>query len=340
MSFDSHRRSPYAHSTDKKYKSLFKCSSDNEENLKEWEEARCPVCMEHPHNAILLICSSHEKGCRPYMCDTSYRHSNCFDQFQKSYLESSSPNPQDSAAQLLTPNSLASATPESTITELHEERSEEDGLPSSSTVSVESQAKPKLLCPLCRGLIKDWVVVEPARQFMNTKCRSCSSETCEFTGAYPDLRKHARVEHPSARPTDVDPDRQRSWRRLERQRDLGDLISTLQSSVGEERRGDDILPADDNGWLTVFLFIRVHRPSTSTSSPSPASRSWSSTPRARTQQTVRRSTRLWGESHGAETGSSSRDEQNESSDGGSSRSTRASRWRRRLRRRAAPDGQQ
>ncbi|XP_047957423.1 uncharacterized protein LOC125203166 isoform X1 [Salvia hispanica] len=51
---------------------------------KEWDEVQCPICMEQPHNAVLLLCSSHEKGCRPFICDTSYRHSNCFDQFRKS----------------------------------------------------------------------------------------------------------------------------------------------------------------------------------------------------------------------------------------------------------------
>ncbi|PNX97370.1 hypothetical protein L195_g020599, partial [Trifolium pratense] len=56
-----------------------------------WEEARCPVCMEHPHNTVLLICSSHEKGCCPYMCNTGYRHSNCLDQFCKSFAEPSPP---------------------------------------------------------------------------------------------------------------------------------------------------------------------------------------------------------------------------------------------------------
>lgn len=55
----------------------------------EWKEVKCPICFDHPHNAVLLICSSHDKGCRPYMCDTSYRHSNCLDQFCK--LHSVSP---------------------------------------------------------------------------------------------------------------------------------------------------------------------------------------------------------------------------------------------------------
>ena len=50
---------------------------------KELDEVSCPICMDHPHNAVLLLCSSHEKGCRSYICDTSYRHSNCLDRFKK-----------------------------------------------------------------------------------------------------------------------------------------------------------------------------------------------------------------------------------------------------------------
>ena len=32
----------------------------------------------------------YEKGCRPYMCEASYRHSNCLDQFHKSLSKSPS----------------------------------------------------------------------------------------------------------------------------------------------------------------------------------------------------------------------------------------------------------
>ncbi|XP_022749723.1 uncharacterized protein LOC111299059 [Durio zibethinus] len=323
VSFDGYRRSPFSCSPSSSHQSSPKLPSETEENLKEWEEARCPVCMEHPHNAILLICSSHEKGCHPYMCDTSYRHSNCFDQFRKSFVNASAgttQDPQQEGAQLVTANlsPAAAATSESTVTDLQEERSEE-GLSTPSIVSCENQVLSKLLCPLCRGEIKDWVVVEPARQFMNAKSRSCSSETCNFTGAYKDLRKHARLEHPSARPSEADPERQRNWRRLERQRDLGDLLSTLQSSFGEERADDGILPIDDGSWLTVFFLIRVFRPRSSRRSSS-----WSGTSRARAQLSLRRrSTRLWGESYDGETGST-RDEDNESSDSGSFP------WRRRV----------
>eukprot|EP00249_Psilotum_nudum_P008944 c21608_g4_i1 orf=2-421(-) len=58
-------------------------SEEDSAGRKDWEDVTCPICMDFPHNAILLLCSSHDKGCRPYVCDTSYRHSNCFDQYRK-----------------------------------------------------------------------------------------------------------------------------------------------------------------------------------------------------------------------------------------------------------------
>jgi hypothetical protein len=60
---------------------------------KEWDDARCPICMDHPHNAVLFLCSCHDKGCRSYICDTSYRHSNCLDRYRKikvNHMDSSS----------------------------------------------------------------------------------------------------------------------------------------------------------------------------------------------------------------------------------------------------------
>lgn len=327
VSYDRYRASPFPCSSSHTRRSSPRIPSDTEENVKEWEEVRCPVCMEHPHNAVLLICSSHEKGCRPYMCDTSYRHSNCLDQFCKSFTETSSSLVQQVETRLPATPAVAS---EATVNDLQEDRNEE-GPSVPNTVSCENLLKQKLVCPLCRGQIKDWVVVDAARRFMNAKSRSCSCETCNFSGTYTDLRKHARVDHPTARPSEADPERQRNWRRMERQRDLGDLLSTLQSSFGEERGEDSILPIDDGGWLTVFFLIRVFRPGSS-----PRSSSWSGTSRARAQLSVRRrSTRLWGESYEGDTASSSRDEENESSDDGSGP------WRRRerTRRRTTPDDQ-
>ncbi|KAK8962348.1 hypothetical protein KSP40_PGU006714 [Platanthera guangdongensis] len=188
-------------------------------DVKEWDETRCPVCMDHPHNAVLLHCTSHEKGCRPFMCDTSYRHSNCLDQYRKALDVSMDETPEAS--------------------------------------------KPRLSCPLCRGIVSGWKVVEAARKHMNAKARSCSTESCGFMGAYSEIRKHARTEHPLIRPSETDPGRQRDWRRLEQQRDLGDLFSTMQSVLGGEDDGLTFL-ADGGEFgsliplpsITLFLVLR------------------------------------------------------------------------------------
>ncbi|KAK8641776.1 hypothetical protein V6N13_011150 [Hibiscus sabdariffa] len=117
-----------------------------------------------------------------------------------------------------------------------------------------SDLQPKLLCPLCRGDIYGWSVVEPARQFMNSKVRSCSSETCDFSGTYSELRKHARSAHPLVRPTEVDPERQHDWTRLERERDYEDMLSSIQSVAGEESNGESLSDLEDfRSWLTINL---------------------------------------------------------------------------------------
>jgi hypothetical protein len=339
LSHDSSRTSPYPSSSSRVRRSNSKTPLESKENIKEWEEAKCPVCMEHPHNAVLLICSSHEKGCRPYMCNTSYRHSNCLDQFCKSFAEPSPPtippvegeiSNSDSPQEQSTEANIVDVQEETivdvqeeTIVDVQEETSE--GFVTMQSLSCEDETKSKLVCPLCRGHIKEWKVVEGARHFMNEKSRSCSCESCNFTGTYTDLRKHARVEHPTERPSAVDPERQRNWRRLERQRDLGDLLSTLQNSFGENRVDDGLglAPIDDGGLLAVFFLILQ---------PSSVSRGTTGT---RLQMRIRRPSRLWGENYEAESGSAARDDTtNESSDGGSDNR------RRRVRRRVhSPDRQ-
>lgn len=162
------------------------------EDVKEWEEARCPICLETPHNAVLLKCCSHEIGCRPYMCNTSYRHSNCLDQFCKSY-----------------------------------------GYDPHLSSSILEEFEPHLVCPFCRGEIYGYMVLEPARRYMNSKTRTCSSETCEFQGTYSELRQHARSQHPSARPSEVDPTRRRDWLRMEQETDSADFLSSTQMGVSD-----------------------------------------------------------------------------------------------------------
>ncbi|KAJ0247963.1 hypothetical protein HA466_0163420 [Hirschfeldia incana] len=79
----NNRASPYPLRTSrsKKQKEAESPPLAPESSVSEWEDVRCVICMEPPHNAVLLQCSSFSKGCRAYMCDTSSRHSNCFKQY-------------------------------------------------------------------------------------------------------------------------------------------------------------------------------------------------------------------------------------------------------------------
>ncbi|GAB4861390.1 hypothetical protein Ancab_036573 [Ancistrocladus abbreviatus] len=173
----------------------------------DWEDATCSVCLEFPHNAVLLLCSSYDKGCRPYMCATSCRFSNCLDQYKKAYTRIGS------------------------VQSIHPLGDSEDALGLSLGSHDEKLEVSELLCPLCRGQVKGWTVVKPARKFLNKKKRSCMQENCSFVGNYKQLRKHVRVEHPLARPREVDPILEEEWKRLEQERERSDVISTVTSSA-------------------------------------------------------------------------------------------------------------
>lgn len=292
-----------------------------EAKKKEWDAARCPICMEHPHNAVLIMCSSHDQGCRSYMCDTSYRHSNCLDQYRKPRE-----NCRNNATQSVEPLGLRSLenfhddvrlggprrstvitrswrsrsrgfqeTQNRRVThglfELHSNRRQDrlsrDNATIGETESQESlsghgneieataNGVVALKCPLCRGSVHGWKVIEDARHYLNLKVRSCSRESCSFTGTYEELRKHARSVHPTTRPTDIDPSRLHAWRQLERQRDYGDVLSTIRSAmpsavvIGDyvidneddihlDRDSErDALGAQEPWWTTFFLFHMI-----------------------------------------------------------------------------------
>ncbi|KAH9784947.1 plant/k7p8-3 protein [Citrus sinensis] len=255
---------------------------------KELDEISCPICMDHPHNAVLLICSSHDKGCRSYICDTSYRHSNCLDRYKKlrtssrnnTTLSHSSPShPQHNkgpgenniqqADRLLEREGEGNLNPEAGNSQTFHERTELEGL----DVDNSSESILTLKCPMCRGAILGWEVVEEARKYLNLKRRTCSRESCSFVGNYQELRRHARRAHPTTRPSDIDPSRERAWRRLEHQREYSDIVSAIRSSMpGAVVVGDYVIENGDrfsagresgNGevnapwWTTFFLFHMI-----------------------------------------------------------------------------------
>ncbi|CAN8304184.1 unnamed protein product [Cochlearia groenlandica] len=191
------RAKPYKFTSSKRVigKSVFANNCSKVMEKKDWEGAICSVCMEYPHNAVLLLCSSHDKGCRPYMCGTSFRYSNCLDQYKKA------------SAKLAASRS-------------HQQQ------PITSKCELAN-----LKCPLCRGQVKGWTIVQRARDDMNLKRRSCMQENCSFAGTFKDLRKHMKTDHPCATPREVDPDGERRWRRLEVEQDRDDVMSTIRSTM-------------------------------------------------------------------------------------------------------------
>ncbi|XP_010247975.1 PREDICTED: uncharacterized protein LOC104590905 [Nelumbo nucifera] len=195
----------------------------------DWEDATCSVCLEYPHNAVLLLYSSHDKGCRPYMCGTSYRYSNCLDQFKKAYTKVKS---------FLHGQTWQGSANNSTIS-------------SGSSWPNEKCEVVELTCPLYRGQVKGWTVVEAARDCLNNKKRSCMQDDCSFIGTYKELRKHVRAEHPSARPRELDPILEQKWRRLERERERDDVISTIRSSIPRAMvLGDYVIEGNHYGFDT------------------------------------------------------------------------------------------
>ncbi|XP_061373157.1 uncharacterized protein LOC133315537 [Gastrolobium bilobum] len=191
---------------------------------KEWEDVTCSVCMEYPHNAVLLLCSSHDKGCRPYMCGTSFRHSNCLDQYMKAYTKIiSSYNGQAMQGSMSNPGLLQDSN------------------------TLEKSEVSELACPLCRGQVKGWTVVEPVRDYLNAKKRSCMQDNCSFVGNYKELKKHVRAEHPLASPHTVDPAHEQKWRWLEWEREREDVISTVTSTMpGAVVFGDYVIEGHHN----------------------------------------------------------------------------------------------
>ncbi|XVF72216.1 hypothetical protein PTKIN_Ptkin12aG0102300 [Pterospermum kingtungense] len=305
--------------------------------------------MDHPHNAVLLLCSSHEKGCRSYICDTSYRHSNCLDRFKKLRDNSSESPILHHARPINLENSSTSGMNLALRTDFIEGNgsqnlNEANSLAGGSEVNIQepdrhldsqgegiieigdfdafqrradteevdsentSESKSSLKCPLCRGKVLGWEVVEEARRYLNLKKRTCSRESCSYTGNYQELRRHARRIHPTTRPSDIDPSRERAWRRLEHQREYGDIVSAIRSAmpgalvVGDYviENGDRLAAERENGtgdvsaplWTTFFLFRMVGSVD-SVGEPRARSRVWSRHRRPAGALSERRF--LWGE---------------------------------------------
>ncbi|CAG7886597.1 unnamed protein product [Brassica rapa] len=167
-----------------------------------WDDLVCPICLDSPHNGVLLQCSSYQNGCRAFVCNTDHLHSNCLDRFI-------------TACSTDSPPSTSPAAPE-----------DDD-----ETLSKVLEESCKPLCPLCRGEVTGWVVVEEARVLLDEKKRCCEEERCRFVGTYTELRQHAKSEHPDSRPSKIDPARKLDWENFQQSSEIIDVLSTIHSEV-------------------------------------------------------------------------------------------------------------
>ncbi|CAH8328421.1 unnamed protein product [Eruca vesicaria subsp. sativa] len=196
----------------------------------------CPICLDSPHNGVLLQCSSYQNGCRAFLCNTDHLHSNCLDRFITASGTDSPPH-----------------SPDETLSKV-----------------LEESCKP--LCPLCRGEVTGWVVVEEARVLLDEKHRSCEEERCRFTGSYTELRDHVKSEHPDSRPSKIDPARKLDWENFQQSSEIIDVLSTIHSEVprgvvlgdyvieygDDDGTGDDEFEDGDgsegNWWRSCILY--------------------------------------------------------------------------------------
>ncbi|KAM3410100.1 hypothetical protein ACQJBY_002379 [Aegilops geniculata] len=101
-------------------------------------------------------------------------------------------------------------------------------------------------CPLCRGSVSGWIPAGEVRKYLDEKSRCCSHDCCKFVGSYEQLREHARTAHLLAKPALVDISRKRSWDRLEREQEFGDVISAIRSqNPGAVIVGDYVIETRD-----------------------------------------------------------------------------------------------
>ncbi|KAI4337411.1 hypothetical protein L6164_015833 [Bauhinia variegata] len=205
-----------------------------------WEDVICPICLDFPHNSVLLQCSSYDNGCRAFVCDTNQLHSNCLDRFKSSCGVPSS------------------SMPDATSTENSE--------------PVVSEHQGKLSCPLCRGEVSGWIIVDKARMHLDEKRRCCEEEQCTFTGSYLELQNHVQLEHPHARPSKIDPARQLDWENFQQSSEIIDVLSTIHSEIprgvvlgdyvieyGDDNTADEFedLPGDEGNWWTSCILYQV-----------------------------------------------------------------------------------
>ncbi|RRT65388.1 hypothetical protein B296_00032680 [Ensete ventricosum] len=169
----------------------------------DWEDVTCSICLEFPHNGVLLWCSSHDRGCRPFMCDTDQNHSNCLERFKSAY---------GVPAVVEVPSGPNGVS----VMFIQGTSSSSSGLPT---------------CPLCRGDVTGWLIIDDARFYFNMKKRCCEEKHCTYVGNFYKLQKHAQRKHPHSRPSEIDPAQKLKWEKFQQSSEMIDVLSIIHSEV-------------------------------------------------------------------------------------------------------------
>ncbi|PKA51397.1 hypothetical protein AXF42_Ash002762 [Apostasia shenzhenica] len=245
----------------------------------DWEDVTCPICLDFPHNGVLLQCMSYDNGCRPFMCDTDHTHSNCLTRFKSAFGV-----PQ--TGECLTVNDASNR-----FTEV-----------------IASGCESRPACPLCRGEVTGWVIIKEARAYLNTKKRCCQEKNCSYIGNFVELQTHAQLNHPHSRPSEIDPVRRLDWENFQQSSDIIDVLSTIQAEVphgvvlgdyvieygDEDENGNEYDNFQNRGskWWNSCILYQVF-------GKFRCSRS------RRSRRSDRRQSRFWSSSNGSNEGSSS-----------------------------------
>ncbi|WOL08576.1 hypothetical protein Cni_G17329 [Canna indica] len=167
------------------------------------EDVTCSICLDFPHNGVLLLCASYDKGCRPFICDTDQNHSNCLERFK-------------SASGVPVVTKVMSAT---------------NGISMVCIQDISSSPSSRPTCPLCRGDVMGWLIIDEVCVYLNMKQRCCEEKHCTYVGNFFELQKHAKLKHPHSHPSKIDPVQQLNWENFQQSSEIIDVLSTIHAEV-------------------------------------------------------------------------------------------------------------
>ncbi|RRT86217.1 hypothetical protein BHE74_00021782 [Ensete ventricosum] len=205
------------------------------ENIKldfNWEDVTCSICLDFPHNGVLLLCSSHDKGCRPFMCDTGKNHANCLERFISAY----------GVPAVVEVTAAANGVYMVCIQE--------------TSASPSSQPT----CPLCRGNVTGWLIIDEARANLNMMKRCCEERHCTYVGNFSELQKHAQLKHPYSYPAKIDPAHKLNWENFQQSSEIIDVLSTIHAEAPHAVvMGDYVIEYDDSEFNDEYEHVHTNR---------------------------------------------------------------------------------